>query len=71
MKKPNQIGFLIELVEQGKQLATGEQEKLLADPWAFKDFAMGREFISKTLVDEPNNCRIRQVSDSMGARLDG
>ena len=32
---------------------------------------MGREFISKTLVDEPNNCRIRQVPDSMGARLDG
>ena len=62
MKKLNQIGFLIELVEQ---------EKLLADPWAFKDFAMGREFISKTLVDEPNNCRIRQVPDSMGARLDG
>ena len=40
-------------------------------PRAFKDFAMGREFISTTLVDEPNSCLIRQVPDSMRARLGG
>ena len=60
VKKPNQIGFLIELVEQWKLLETREQDRLLANPWAFKDFVMGREFVSMTLMDEPNSYRTQR-----------
>ena len=34
-----QVGFLIELVEQWKEQSAGERERLLGDPWAFKEFA--------------------------------
>ena len=57
VKRPNQVGFLIEFVEQWKELEADARTRLLADPWAFKDFVIEREFRSKTLVDEPNSYR--------------
>ena len=60
VKRPNQVGFLIEFVEQWKELEAGEPTRLLADPWAFKDFVMGRDFRSKTLTDEPNSYRTQR-----------
>ena len=60
VKRPNQVGFLIEFVEQWKELETAERARLLADPWVFKDFVMGREFRSKTLTDEPNSYRTQR-----------
>ena len=60
VKGPNQIGFLVELVEQWKELEGDEQARLLADPWAFKSFVIEREFRSKTLVDEPNSYRTQR-----------
>ena len=60
VKRPNQIGFLIEFVEQWKPLESTDQARLLDDPWAFRNFAMGREFVSKTLVDEPNSYRTQR-----------
>ena len=60
VKRPNQVGFLVEFVEQWKELEASEQTRLLADPWAFKDFVVGREFRSKTLTDEPNSYRTQR-----------
>ena len=60
VKRPNQVGFLIEFVEQWKELATDERARLLADPWAFKDCVIGREFRSQTLTDEPNSYRTQR-----------
>ena len=57
VKRPNQVGFLIETVEQWKELDAGERTRLVADPWAFKEFLTGRKFRSKTLTDEPNSFR--------------
>ena len=47
-------------MEQWKELTADEQTRLLADPWVFKDFVMGREFRSKTLTDEPNSYRTQR-----------
>ena len=60
VKRPNQVGFLVEFVEQWKELGADEPTRLLADPWAFKDFVMGRDFRSKTLTDEPNSYRTQR-----------
>ena len=60
MKRPNQVGFLIEFVEQWKELGASEQTRLLDDPWEFKDFVTGREFRSKMLIGEPNSYRTQR-----------
>ena len=61
VKRPNQIGFLVEFAEQWKeQLDAGEQDRLLDDAWAFKSFVMEREFRSRTLTDEPNSYRAQR-----------
>ena len=60
VKRPNQVGFLIEFVEQWKELEAYEQTRLLDDPWEFKDFVTGREFRSKTLMNEPNSYRTQR-----------
>ena len=60
VKTHNQIGFLLEFVEQWKELGDDEQARLLEDPWAFKSFAMEREFRSKTLTGEPNSYRTQR-----------
>ena len=60
VKRPNQVGFLVEFVEQWKELTADEQTRLLADAWMFKDFVTGREFRSKTLTDEPNSYRTQR-----------
>ena len=36
--RPFQVGFLIEFAEQWKRQSPSEQERLLGDPWAFKEF---------------------------------
>ena len=59
-KRPNQVGFLVEFVEQWKELSAEERARLLADPWAFKDFMIGREFRSETLTKEPNSYRTQR-----------
>lgn len=35
--KPDQLAFLLTFVQRLKELAPGERERLLDDPWAFKD----------------------------------
>jgi len=36
--RPFQVGFLIEFAENWKSQTPSEQERLLSDPWAFKEF---------------------------------
>ena len=60
VKRPNQVGFLIEFVEQWKELGADKQTRLLTDPWAFKDFVMGLEFNSVLLTGEPNSYRTQR-----------
>ena len=60
VKRPNQIGFLVEFVELWKELGDDEQARLMEDAWAFKSFAMEREFRSKTLTGEPNSYRTQR-----------
>ena len=55
IRKDIQIGFIIEFVEQWKQLEPNEQERLLRDAWAFKSFAKERKFQSRTLMDATEN----------------
>ena len=51
---PLQLGTLIESVEQWKQLDPGERDRLLGDPWAFKDFLFSRHYSSQLLVNNQN-----------------
>ena len=53
-----QVGTIIELVEQWKELRSEEQERLLDDVWAFKHFLLTREFTSQLLVNNQNRGRI-------------
>ncbi len=57
-----QIGFLIEFVEQWKELSPEERELRLDDPWTFRDFVMELAPRSRMIRDSPNMSRIqRQV----------
>ena len=43
---PFQVGTLIETGEQWKELEPVERDRLLDDPWAFKEFLFSRRFTS-------------------------
>ena len=58
--RPYQVGFLIEFVEQWKSKSAGEQDHLLEDPWAFKDFAMGAPLNSLLLRNNQNTPRTQR-----------
>lgn len=49
-----QAAFIIEFVEQWKELPVDERERFLHDPWAFKEFVTGLSFRSQLLKDQPN-----------------
>lgn len=51
---PFYLGFLIEFVGQWKGQPQNEQERLLRDPWAFKEFATNIDFQSE-LLRSPGN----------------
>ena len=60
--RPFQVGLIIEFSEQWKGLDEAERDRLLSDPWAFKEFVMGARLRSKLLVDSQNTPRAqRQV----------
>ena len=48
---PFQVGTLIETVEQWKELESGERDRFLEDPWAFKEFLFSRHFTSQLLIN--------------------
>ena len=48
---PFQIGTLIEVVEQWKELKSEERDRLLSDGWAFREFLFTRRFTSQLLIN--------------------
>ena len=58
--RPYQVGFLIEFVEQWKLKSAGQQDHLLEDPWAFKDFAMSASLNSLLLRNNQNTPRTQR-----------
>ena len=53
--RPFQVGFLIEFAEQWKEQGIDERDRLLEDPWAFKNFVVGLKFRSQLLTQYPNS----------------
>ena len=53
--RPFQVGFLIEFAEQWREQSIYERDRLLVEPWAFKDFVMEIELRSRLLRDYPNS----------------
>ena len=58
--RPYQVGVIIEFAEQWKQLPTDERQRLLDEPWAFKEFLMTLELRSVLLRDNQNTPRIQR-----------
>ena len=58
--RPFQVGLLIEFVEQWKERDPDERERLLSDPWAFKEFLMGMRLHSRLLRDSQNTPRLQR-----------
>ena len=60
--RPFQVGFLIEFVEQWKDQEPSECDRLIDDPWAFKDFLMSRRLRSRLLINKQNMPRAQKQS---------
>ena len=58
--RPHQVGFVIEFASQWKQLGPDEHQRLLDDPWAFKDFVMHLDLHSALFREYPVSPRIQQ-----------
>ena len=52
--QPYHVAFIIEFVEQWKELPASERDRYLQDPWAFKEFASDLSFRGQLLKDSPN-----------------
>ncbi len=52
--RPFQVSFIVEFAQQWKEQEAGEHERLLTDPWAFREFVMGVEFRSEMLRGRTN-----------------
>ena len=57
---PFYVGFLIEFVQQWKELEPDECQRLLADPWAFKAFATQLVLRGQLFRESPNAYRVQQ-----------
>ena len=58
--RPFQVGLIIEFAGQWKQLPLDARQRLLDDPWAFKDFLMQLELRSDLLRKRQNTARIQR-----------
>ena len=58
--RPFQVGFLIEFAEQFKGQDPMDRQRLLGDPWAFKEFLMAIRCRSQLLRDNQNTPRIQR-----------
>ena len=54
---PYHVGFIIEFAEQWKDLKPNERERLLAEPWAFKDFTARIDFRGQLFRNRSNSHR--------------
>ncbi len=55
-----QVGCLIEFVEQWKEKKSSDRDRLLRDPWMFKDFLMGVRFNNLLLRDMQDTPRVQK-----------
>ena len=53
-RRPFMVGFLIEFVDQWKTLEQSDHDRLLDDPWAFKNLVMGMKLDSLLLRHNQN-----------------
>ena len=51
--RPFHVGFIIEFVDQWKKLEQNEWNRLLDDPWAFKDFVSGIDLQRELFREQP------------------
>ena len=51
--RPFHVGFIIEFVDHWKQLEQDERNRLLDDPWAFKDFVSGMDPRGELFKEKP------------------
>ena len=58
--RPYHVGFIIEFAGQWKQLGPDERQRLLDDPWAFKNFVLRLELRSILFRDHYVSPRIQQ-----------
>ena len=58
--RPHQVGFVIEFASQWKHLKPKKHQRLLDDPWAFKDFVMHLDLRSTIFREEYVSPRIQQ-----------
>ena len=58
--RPYQVGFIIEFAEQWKDLVVGEKERLLADPWAFREYELGLHLRSSLFVSRQDTPRVQR-----------
>ena len=56
---PYYVGFLVEFVEQWKQLESDGRDRLLDDPWAFKKFASELELQGQLFSGKPDSHRVQ------------
>ena len=54
VRRPFQVGCVIEFVEQWKKIRSDECDRLLIDPWAFKQFVMSLRFSGALLRNNPS-----------------
>ena len=53
-RRPFMVGFLIEFVDQWKTLEQSDHDRMLDDPWAFKNLVMGMKLDSLLLRQNQN-----------------
>ncbi len=53
-QRPWQLAVIIEFAEQWKRLASTQQEGLLSNPWAFKQFLLDVQPLSRLLAEFPD-----------------
>ena len=54
LHRPYHVAFIIEFVEQWKELSVSERDRCLQDPWAFKELVTNLPFRGQLLQDHPN-----------------
>ena len=60
--RPFSVGLILELVEQWKKLPPSEQQRLLSDPWAFKEYVTQLNFTSELLRGSGDRARAQQYA---------
>ncbi|MCY4625807.1 MAG: AAA family ATPase [Chloroflexi bacterium] len=60
--RPYHIGFILEFVEHWKQQPANEQQSLLDNPWAFKDFLWQTPLTSELLKNDKNKPTLQRLA---------